>query len=94
MIKALSGRIIAEIPPIETRLDSGLYLPDNKKDIPLRVRVISCGSDYLRRDNIVIKAPCKDGDIIHLSNKYRRPVNFGGKNCFFLTFEEVVGVEE
>ena len=95
MIQALSGRLIVEVIKQDTRLESGLYLPENKKEyFRTQGRVVSCGADYLRSDGKVIKAPCKDGDVIHIRKNSDKPKKINGKLCLLLTFEDVLGVEQ
>ena len=93
-MQTLAGRIIAEVMDKETKTASGLHLPENQyNQYPTRVLARSVGKEYIQRSGKRIKPPCQEGDFIYIK-KIFKDIKIKGKRCLFVTFADVVGVEE
>lgn len=76
-LKALKGRVIAEIIPSEHTRDSGIVIID-RKGISCRATVLAVGKDWTDSKGKTHTTTIKAGDIIHFK-KYAVTIHGGDK---------------
>lgn len=92
----LRGRLIAELIPLSGMSQGGLHLID-RKNIPVKGKVIKIGKDSESVSGKTIKPPCDVGDIIYFK-KYTNMAHksntdgYRGGTCT-LWFHDVIVVE-
>lgn len=94
-MKALTGRLVVKEISTERKTSSGLIVGDVKQKRYHKCEVISCGGDFdTYKKGKMIKAPCKDGDIIYIKKQTGQPTYLNDVKCWLITFEDVLAVKE
>lgn len=98
MIKALRGRVIAEIISENEKTSSGGILIINRTAVSLRAKVLGVGADSVHRNGSPLKSPAKTGDIVHfkkytpMAHRQDREGYKEGKVTIW--WDDIVAVEE
>lgn len=91
-IKPASGYVLIAPFEAETKTASGIYLPDNASEKPQKGKVIAIGNSVFD-DGHEIKSPANLNDIVYYKKWGGNEVKIEGKECLFVKFEDVLGIE-
>lgn len=95
---ALNGRLIAELIPEDRNQTKDGIIIINRKELPLKAKVLSVGKEFKNSKGKVWHPPCHVGDTVHF--KQYKPYTFSGegnqarksgKVCIW--FEDILAIE-
>lgn len=90
-LKPMAGYIVVEPATLETKTDSGIYLPENDSEKPQHGKVLACGeSTYI--DGQEVSCPVKKGDQVLYKKWGGNDVKIDDTEYQFLKFEDVLAV--
>ena len=91
-IKPLPGYILVEPDSVETKTNSGLYLPENSTEKPQNGTVLAIGDSIWESGVKEIKAPVKVGQTVIYKKWGGNDFIIGDIEYQFLKFEDVLAV--
>ena len=96
-LKPTAGYLLIEPLEKEVKTASGIYLPDNAGEKPLKGKVLATGDDECVdcKGCMACKksSPCKVGDIVLYKKWGGNEVKIEGKEYLFVKFEDVLAVQ-
>ena len=92
-IKPLSGYVLVEPIPAETRTASGIILPETAQERPAIGHVIAVG-DLLILDGKEIKSPVKVGDKVFYKKWGGDEIKVGGEDLKLVKFDDLMALVE
>ncbi|MFC1625187.1 co-chaperone GroES [Patescibacteria group bacterium] len=93
-LKPLSDNILIEPLEAETKLPSGIVIPDSAKEKPQEGKVIAVGSGKRDEKGNVIPMNIKVGDKVMFKKWGGTEVKFDGKDMLLVKEEDVLAVIE
>ena len=89
-----AGYLLIEPFEVQTKTDSGIYLPDNAQgEKPQKGKVLAVGPDELTESGTKRSSPAKVGDIVIYKKWGGNEVKVYGKEYLFAKFEDILAVE-
>lgn len=92
-LKPTAGYLLIEPLEKEVKTSSGIYLPDNAGEKPLKGKVIAVGGKTYQ-DNHEIDSPAKLGEIVLYKKWGGNEVKIEAKEYLFVKFEDILAVEK
>lgn len=93
-LKPTAGNILLEPVDIETKTDSGIYLPDSASEKPQKGKVLAIGEDEITDSGTKKKSPCKVNDIVVYKKWGGSEVKIDGKEYLFAKFDDILAIEK
>ena len=91
MIKPLSGYVLIEPAPKETKTASGIVLPDSADEKPQEGKVLACG-DSIFDHGREVTCPVKVGDLVFYKKWGGNEVKVEGKELLIVKFEDLMAI--
>ncbi len=91
MIKPLTGYVLIEPAPKETKTASGIVLPDSAEEKPQEGKVLAVGSDIIEEGK-TIKCPVKVGDSVVYKKWGGNEIKEAGKELLLIKFEDLMAI--
>ena len=88
-----AGYVLLEPLDVETKTDSGIYLPDSVGEKPQKAKVLAVGEDEILESGMKKKCPCKVKDIIIYKKWGGNEVKIDGKDYIFSKFDDILAIE-
>lgn len=90
-LKPASGILLLEPVEVETKTDSGIYLPESASEKPQKGKVLAVGPAKETKEGKV-KPPAKKGDTVIYKKWGGSEVSVAGKEYLFAKFEDILAV--
>ena len=91
MIKPLTGYVLIEPAPKETKTASGIVLPESADEKPQEGKVLACG-DNLIEEGKEIKCPVKVGDKVIYKKWGGNEIKEAGKELMLIKFDDLMAI--
>ena len=92
-IQPLSGYILVEPVPAETKTASGIIIPETaQQERPAIGTVIAVGEDILLSDGKQIKSPVKPGDKVFYKKWGGDEIKVGGEDLKLVRFDDIMAL--
>ncbi|KKS65443.1 hypothetical protein A3A14_01350 [Candidatus Daviesbacteria bacterium RIFCSPLOWO2_01_FULL_43_38] len=91
-IQPLSGYILVEPIPAETRTASGIILPETAQERPAIGTVIAIGDDMVLENGKVIKSPVKVGDKVFYKKWGGDEIKVAGEDLKLVGFADIMAL--
>ena len=91
-IQPLSGYILVEPIPAETRTASGIILPETAQERPAIGTVIAIGDDMVLENGKVIKSPVKVGDKVFYKKWGGGEIKVAGEDLKLVGFADIMAL--
>ena len=89
------GYLLIEPFEVQTKTDSGIYLPDSATgEKPQKGKVLAVGSAEVTESGAKKEAPASAGDIVYYKKWGGSEVKMEGKEYLFAKFEDVLAIEK
>jgi chaperonin GroES len=88
------GYILIEPLEAQTQTASGIYLPDNAGEKPLKGKVLAVGASEITEKGTKKGSPCKVGDIIIYKKWGGNEVKIDGIEYIFSKFDDILAIEK
>ncbi|MDP1760552.1 MAG: co-chaperone GroES [Candidatus Woesebacteria bacterium] len=92
-LKPTAGYLLIEPLEKEVKTSSGIYLPDNAGEKPLKGKVIAVGGKTYQ-DNHEIDSPAKLGEIVLYKKWGGNEIKIEAKEYLFVKFDDILAVEK
>lgn len=92
-LRPTAGYILLEPVDVETKTESGIYLPDTAGEKPQKAKVLAVGEEVITESGTKMKAPCKKGNVVIYKKWGGSEVKIDGKEYLFSKFEDILAVE-
>lgn len=93
MLKPLSGYVLIEPAPKETRTASGIVLPDSADEKPQEGKVLATG-DSIFDHGREVTSPVKVGDVVVYKKWGGNEVKVEGKEMLIVKFEDLMAIAD
>jgi chaperonin GroES len=93
-VKPLEDRILIKPADAETKTASGIYLPENSKEKPIRGRVVSTGPGKLLENGKRAQLSVRVGDTVVFGKYAGTEVEIKGDKHLIMRETELLGVIE
>jgi chaperonin GroES len=90
-IEPTAGYVLLEPVDVETKTDSGIYLPESAGEKPQRARVLAVGPALVTQKSKVT-SPAKKGDVVIYKKWGGNEVKVGTKEYLFAKFEDILAI--
>ena len=95
MIKPIRDRILIKPTPVETKTESGLYIPDTASDTaPEKGTVISVGSGRVTQEGKIISFEVAEGNIVLYPKGAGVKTKSNGDDLIILTEDQILAIVE
>ncbi len=91
-IKPLSGYILVEPIPAETKTASGIILPETAQERPAFGTVIAVGDDLVLLDGKVVKSPVSLGDRVFYKKWGGDEIKVNGEDLKLVRFDDIMAL--
>ena len=92
-LKPTAGYLLIEPLEKEVKTSSGIYLPDNAGEKPLKGKVIAVGGKTYQ-DSHEIDSPAKLGEIVLYKKWGGNEIKIEAKEYLFVKFDDILAVEK
>lgn len=97
-LKPTPGYLLIEPLEKEVKTESGIYLPENAGEKPLKGKVLAVGDsefpDCKDCSSCKKTSPCKKGDVVIYKKWGGNEVKIEGKEYLFVKFEDILAIEK
>lgn len=91
-IQPLSGYVLVEPIPAETKTASGIILPESAQERPAIGTVIAVGDDMVLENGKVVKSPVKTGDKVFYKKWGGDEIKVGGEELKLVKFDDLMAL--
>jgi chaperonin GroES len=92
--KPLGDRLLVSPIPEDEVLASGIVLPQNARDRPLRAKVLAVGPGTTHSDGTILPIPVEAGQVVLFSRYGGTEIILGGEEYLVLRQSDVLGIIE
>lgn len=93
MLKAVGGNVILKLIEQEAKTSSGIILPTQSLEKPIKGIVIDCNESYFLADGITKKVEVEVGDIVYFGKGHGTEVHYNGEK-YHVIREEFIYCKE
>jgi chaperonin GroES len=94
MIKPIRDRILIKPAEAETKTASGLFIPDNAKEGPVKGTVISAGTGRVAENGTVVSLVVNEGDTVMYTKGAGQTVKVKDVEHLILTEDQILAIVE
>lgn len=91
-LKPMGDRIVIKPLPQEEKTASGLYLPDNAQEKPMRGEVLAVGPGKVSDDGKTVKMEVQVGDKVLYGKYSGTEIKHDGEDLVIMQEREVLGI--
>ena len=91
-LQPTAGYILLEPMEAEQKTSSGIYLPENASEKPLRGKVLAIGDAEITEKGIKRESPVKVGDKVIYKKWGGNEVKLGSKEYLFAKFDDILAI--
>ena len=91
-LQPTAGYILLEPMEAEQKTSSGIYLPENASEKPLKGKVLAIGDAEITEKGIKRESPVKVGDIVIYKKWGGNEVKLGSKEYLFAKFDDILAI--
>lgn len=91
-INPAPGYLVIEPMEAQEKTSSGIYLPENASEKPLKGKVIAKGEDEMLDSGKMRPAPAKVGDVVIYKKWGGSEVKIKGKEYLFAKFDDILAI--
>ncbi|MBI2600589.1 co-chaperone GroES [Candidatus Daviesbacteria bacterium] len=93
-VKPLMGYVLVSPQEAESKLPSGIILPESAQEKPAQGSVIACGDDMVLENGKVLKCPVKVGDVVVYKKWGGDEIKISGKEYKLVKFDDLMAILE
>ncbi len=89
-LKPNNGYVLVEPIQVETKTESGIYLPESEEEKPQQGKVLACGGSIWESGAKEIKCPVKKGDMVIYKKWGGNDFKIDDVEYQFLKFDDIL----
>lgn len=91
-ISPLAGYVVVEPVELQTKTDSGIYLPGSNEEKPQMGTVVAISAKHITENGTEVKCPVKVGDTVLYKKWGGNEVKAEGKEVQVLKYDDMIAV--
>jgi chaperonin GroES len=88
----MPGYVLVEPADVQTKTDTGIYLPDSHEEKPQQGEVLAIGDTWITENGAKIECPVKVGNQVIYKKWGGNDFKLGTKEFQFLKFEDILAI--